>query len=150
MYDRKLVHEVKGLQDLDRESLGESHRKALEIIVFHELIKVDAQHFKTHADVVSESKFVFDTHNVLAIFVVIISESLQDFNLDLSLLMEFLPVFQNLYTNVLLIFVVKTSQNDTESTPSKLLLDFISVLNLVLGFIKKISLLIIKAVIING
>tara|TARA_B110000305_G_C19441611_1_gene642225 strand:+ start:950 stop:1243 length:294 start_codon:yes stop_codon:yes gene_type:complete len=51
---------------------------------------------------------------------------------------------------MLFIFVVEASKNDTKSTSSKLLLNFISVLNLVFGLIKIISLVVIKTMIEDG
>jgi hypothetical protein len=143
-----LKHVVQGLQDLNTKSLGQGYGKSLEIVVFNELIQIDAQHFKSDANMRPESIVVPNSHNVLAVFMVLISKCLQDFDLNFSLLMEFFPVFQNLDGHMLFSLVIKASQNDTKGSPSQLFLDFISVLQLVLGFIKIIRLIIVKSMVI--
>ena len=71
----KWAHIVQCFQDLDRKSFSQSHWKALEIIIFNELIQVYAQHLKTYANMASEGELIFDAHNIFAIFMIIISQS---------------------------------------------------------------------------
>ena len=56
--------------------------------------------------VVPESETVLNDHHVLFVFRVIVSQHLQDLNLDLALLMQFLLVLENLKRNYFLFFVV--------------------------------------------
>jgi hypothetical protein len=120
----------------------------LEVIVFDELIQIDTEHFKSDANVRPKSKVVPDSHNVLAVFMVLISQRLQDFYFNLSLLMELLPVLQNLDGYMLFGFMVKASQHDTKRTPSELLLDFVAVLKLILGLVEVVRLIIVKAMVV--
>ena len=87
MNNRKLKHVIESLKNLNRKSFGESNGKTLEIVVFYKLVKIDAQHFKADADVRPKGKIGGYSHDVLAVFSVFVSESLQYFDLNLALLM---------------------------------------------------------------
>jgi hypothetical protein len=65
--------------------------------------------------------------DILAVFVVLVSESLQYFDLNLALLMQLLPVFEDLYSDMLLDLMIKAPQDDTKGTSTKLLLHLIPV-----------------------
>ena len=147
MHDRELVHVVQSFKDLDREALGERHREALEIIILDELVQVDTQHLEDDAHMASEREAVLDPHYVLAVVHVAIPQGLEDLDLDLSLLMELLPVLQDFEGYMLFSLVVIAAENHSECASSQLLENFISVQDLVLGFIKEVSLIIVKSMV---
>jgi len=55
----------------------------------------------------SESEVAFDSYNVLLVFVVLVPQSFQDFDLNLALLMQLLPILENLDSYSLFILVIK-------------------------------------------
>ena len=55
----------------------------------------------------SESEVAFDSYNVLLVFVVLVPQSFQDFDLDLALFMQLLPILENLDSYSLFILVIK-------------------------------------------
>jgi hypothetical protein len=65
---------LEGYKDLDRESLSECDREALEIIIFDELIKVDAKHLERYENMISESETVPNGHNIPLLLRIIISQ----------------------------------------------------------------------------
>ena len=91
-----------------------------------------------------ESEVAFDSHNVLLVFVVLVPQSFQDFDLDLALLMQLLPVLENLDSYSFFILVIKAFQNHTKCSPAQFLLYLIPILYLILRFIQVISLIIVK------
>lgn len=91
-----------------------------------------------------ESEVAFDSHNVLLVFVVLVPQSFQDFDLDLALLMQLLPVLENLDSYSFFILVIKAFQNHTKCSPAQFLLYLIPILYLILRFIQVISLIVVK------
>ena len=91
-----------------------------------------------------ESEVAFDSHNVLLVFVVLVPQSFQDFDLNLALLMQFLPILENLDSYSFFILVIKAFQNHTKCSPAQFLLYLIPILYLILRFIQVISLIIVK------
>lgn len=91
-----------------------------------------------------ESEVAFDSHNVLLVFVVLVPQSFQNFDLNLALLMQFLPILENLDSHRFFILVIKAFQNHTKCSSSEFLLYLIPILYLVLHFIHIISLIIVK------
>ena len=91
-----------------------------------------------------ESEVAFDSHNVLLVFVVRVPQSFQDFDLNLALLMQLLPILENLDSYSFFILVIKAFQNHTKRSSAEFLLYLISILNLILRFIHVISLIIVK------
>ena len=79
---------------------------------------------------------------------IFVPQCFKDSDFDLALLVQLLPVFEDFKGHVLFHLVIKASDDDTECTLPKFFLYFISVIDLFLGFIKVISLVIIKAMII--
>jgi len=96
VHNRELEHVIKGLQYLNGESFGQSHRKSLEIIIFDELVQVNTQHFEADEHVTAEGERVFYPHNIFGILMVLLLERLQNLDLNFTLLVQFLPVFQYL------------------------------------------------------
>ena len=121
----------------------------MEIVIFYKLVEVDTQHLKANTNMGSEGKVGINPHDVLAVLMVLVSEGLQYFDLDLSLLMQFLPVLENLDGDMFLGLVIKAPKHDTEGTPSQLFLNFIPKENLVLGLIQVIRLIIVEPMIIR-
>ena len=149
VHDRELVHVVQSLQDLDAKPLGQGHREALEVVVLDELVQVDGQHLKRDEHVTPEGEVVFDPDDVLAVLSVMVPQSLQDSNLDFTLLMELLPVLENLKGDSLLVLVVVAPHHDSKSASTQLLLHFVSVVYLVLSLVKVVSLVVVEAVIVD-
>lgn len=92
----------------------------------------------------SESEVAFDSYNVLLVFVVLVPQSFQDFDLNLALFMQLLPILENLDSYSLFILVIKAFQNHTKCSSTQFLLYFIPILNLILCLVHIISLIIIK------
>ena len=97
----------------------------------------------------SECEGVLYADNVLGILLIGVTQRLQDLDFNLSLLVELLPVFQNLKRYDLFAFVIKASNHNAESALAKLLLYFVSVIYLFFWFIQVISLIIVKSVIVD-
>uniref|UniRef100_A0A7S3IIV4 Uncharacterized protein n=1 Tax=Strombidium inclinatum TaxID=197538 RepID=A0A7S3IIV4_9SPIT len=97
----------------------------------------------------AESETVLDPYNILTVFMVAIPQGLQDFDFNLALLVQLLPVLQNLYCDVLLVLVVVASQHHSEGTPAQLLLDFIAIQHVVLGLIEVVGLVVIETVVVD-
>jgi len=91
-----------------------------------------------------ESEVAFDSHNVLLVFVVLVPQSFQDFDLNLALLMQFLPILENLDSYSFFILVIKAFQNHTKCSSTQFLLYFIPILNLILRLVHVISLIVVK------
>jgi hypothetical protein len=91
-----------------------------------------------------ESEVAFDSYNVLLVFVVLVPQSFQDFDLDLALLMQLLPILENLDSYSFFILVIKAFQNHAKCSSTQFLLYFIPILNLILRFIHVISLIVVK------
>jgi hypothetical protein len=132
---------------LDGESLRQGHRKALEIVVLNELVQIDTQHFESNTHMTSKSKVFLNSDNIFAVIVVCISKCLQYFDLNFTLFMKFFPILQDLDGHMLLFFVIKASEYYTKSTPTQFLLNLISILKLILGFVEEVGLIIIKTMI---
>lgn len=66
---------------------------------------------------------------------VLVPEGLQDFDFNLPLLMEFLPVLKDFNCDMLFGLVVKTPEHNSEGSPSQFLLDLITVEYLVLSLV---------------
>lgn len=147
VHDGEGLHVVQCLQDLDGESLRQGHRKALEIVVLNELVQIDTQHFESNTHMTSKSKVFLNSDNIFAVIVVCISECFQYFDLNFTLFMKFFPILQDLDGHMLLFFVIKASEYYTKSTPTQLLLNLISILKLILGFVEEVRLIIIKPMI---
>lgn len=120
---------------MQAETLCQSNRKSLKIIVLDKLVKVDAQHFENDEDMTSENKIFFDTHNIFGIVVVGVPQCFQNLNFNLALLVQFLPILKNLYSTKLFCLMIKASHNNAKSPSSKFFLNFISVSDLVLGIV---------------
>jgi len=95
--------------------------------------------------VASECKVAFDSYNILLVLVVLISQSFENSDFNLALLMKFLPVFEYFNGNCLLILMIKAFQNYTKGTSAEFLLNLIPILYLVLGLIQIVGLVVIKA-----
>lgn len=126
MNDRKLEHVVQCFKNLDGKSFGECNRKSLEIVIFDKLVEINAKHFKTNADMWPEGKVGIDPYDVFTVLMVLISEGLQYFDLNLTLLMELLPVLEDLDGHMLFSLMIKAPEYHTEGSSSKFLLNFIS------------------------
>jgi hypothetical protein len=61
---------------LKTESFCESDRESLEVIVFDKLVEIDTQHFKNDENMTSENKMVFDSDDILGVFMILITKSL--------------------------------------------------------------------------
>lgn len=114
MHDGEHVHVVECFKDLNGKALGEGHREALEVVILDELVQVYRQHFKPNAHMAPKSKIAFDSHNILLVFMIRVPQSFQDLDLNLTLLMQFLPILENLDSNRFFILVIKAFQNDTK------------------------------------
>ena len=97
----------------------------------------------------SESEFVLDPDDVLDIFVVRITESLEYFDLYLSLLVELFPVLKDFDSYRLFRLVVKALNHNAKGTSSEFLLDFISVVDLILSLVEKITRIVIKTKVVR-
>lgn len=73
--------------------------------------------------------------DVFRVVKIAISECFKDFDFNFSLFMEFLPILEDLNRYRLFIHMVIAFQNHSESSSTKLLLDLVSVINLVLWLI---------------
>lgn len=121
----------------------------MEVIILYKLIKINAQHLESNADMRPECEACVDPHDVLAVLVVLIPQSLQDFNFNFTLLMQFLPIFKDLDGDVLLGLVIKASEHHTECTSSEFFLDLIPIENLIFSLIEVVSLIIVKAMVVR-
>ncbi len=121
----------------------------MEIIVLDKLIEVYAEHFEAYANVVAEGKAVPNGDYVPFLIRVIIPQHCQQFYLNLTLLVKFLLVFQDLQSNMLLLRVrmVNTTYNYAKGTSTQLLHYFISIVNLITCIIEVISIFCIKTII---
>ena len=99
----------------------------MEVVVLNELVKVNAKHLESNADMGSECEASINPHDVLTVLMVLIPESLQDFDFNLTLLMEFLPVLKDLNRYMFFGLMVKAPENYSKGSPSELLLDLIPV-----------------------
>ena len=97
----------------------------------------------------SECEGVLYADNVLRILLVGVAQRLQDLDLYLALLVELLPVFQNLKRNDLFAFVIEASNHNAKRALAELLLYFISVIYLFFWFIQVIGLIIVEAMIVD-
>jgi hypothetical protein len=95
----------------------------------------------------AEYKIFLDANDVFCTFVIVVAQRLQDFDFDLSLLVQLLPIFEDLDGHKLLGLVVEALEHDSECSSTEFLLDFISVLDLILGFVEVIGLLIAEAIV---
>jgi len=98
----------------------------------------------------SKCERIFYSHNILCVLMVFISKSLQNFDFNFTLFMQFFPIFQYLQSNYFLALMIKASYNNSKGSLSKFLLDFISIIYLFFSFIKIISLVVIKTMIVNS
>jgi hypothetical protein len=99
--------------------------------------------------VASECEGVLYADNVLRILLVGVAQRLQDLDLYLALLVELLPVFQNLKRYDLFAFVIEASNHNAKRALAELLLYFISVIYLFFWFIQVIGLIIVEAMIVD-
>lgn len=150
MHDGELKHIVESFENLDGEPFGQCHWEPLEIIVLNELVQVDAKHLKAYEYMTSECERVFYPYDVLRILVILVPKRLQNLYLNLTLFMQFLPVFQYLQGNYLFALMVKAPDNDTEGSFAKFLLNLIPVINLFLCFIQIVSLVVVESVVEYG
>ena len=97
----------------------------------------------------SECEGVLYADNVLRILLVGVAQRLQDLDLYLALLVELLPVFQNLKRYDLFAFVIEASNHNAKRALAELLLYFISVIYLFFWFIQVIGLIIVEAMIVD-
>lgn len=65
-----------------------------------------------------KGKIVTYPHDVFAVFLILVSQSLQYLDLNLPLLMQLLPVFEDLYSHILFCLVIKAPQHYTKGTSS--------------------------------
>ena len=72
-----LAHVVQRDQNLDSEPFDETQRKALEVVHLDEVVEVDAEQFKSQAEMLSTNEMVKPFHNIFLIFWVV---SIQSFN----------------------------------------------------------------------
>ena len=91
-----------------------------------------------------ESEVAFDSHDVLLVFVVLVPQCFQDFDLNLALLMQLLPILENLDRYSFFVLVIKAFQNHAKCSSAQFLLYFIPILNLILCLIHIISLIVVK------
>jgi hypothetical protein len=98
---------------------------------------------------ITESKAVPYSHNVSFLFRVVISEHLQQLDLNLSLLVKFLLILQNFegYMLFLRVGMVYTAKDYSEGSSTQLLHYFISVINLVSSIIQVIAIFSVKPII---
>ena len=89
----------------------------MKVVVLDKLIQVNGEHFEADAHVVAEGEAVPDGHHVSLLLRVVISQHLQQLDLNLSLFVKFLLVLQNFECDVLFLRVsmVDTAEDHTES-----------------------------------
>ena len=95
-----------------------------------------------------ESEISVYPYDVFTVLMVLVPQCLQYLDLNLALLVEFLPVLEDLDRNMLFGLVVKAPEDHTKGTSSQFLLYLIPVENLILGFVKIVRLIIVKAMIV--
>ena len=79
-----------------------------------------------------EREMVLDTHDVLLALVVVVTQGLQDAYFNAALLVQLLPVLEDLQGDELLVLVIIAADHDAEGSLTELLLHFISVVDVVL------------------
>ena len=94
-------------------------------------------------------EFLFNSYNILYIFVVAVPECFQNLNFNFTLFMKLLPILKDFNSACFFVFMIITSKHNTKSTSTQFLLNFISIMNIVFLIINEISLIIIKSMIIN-
>ena len=82
-----------------------------------------------------KGKIVTYPHDVFTVFLILVSQSLQYLDLNLALLMQLLPVFEDLNSHIFFGLVIKASQHYTKGTSSELFLNLKPVKYLILGLI---------------
>lgn len=97
-----------------------------------------------------EGEGVLYANDVLTIFMIIISQRLQYFDFNLALLVQLLPVLEDLERHNLFVFVVIAAYDDTECAPSQLLLDLVSAVDLVLAVVEVVGLVVVESVIVDA
>lgn len=64
--------------------------------------------------------------------------------------MELFPVLQDLKRHHFLVLVVITADDDAKGTLAELLLNFISVINLLFSFVEVVGLVVIESMVVNA
>lgn len=131
-------------------ALGERHGEALEVVVLDELVQVDAQHFERYAHVAAEREAVFYAHDVLDVVAVVVAQGLQYFDFNFALLMQLLPVLEDLDGHCFLGLVVYALQHHSERTSPQLLHDLIPVVYLVFSLVDVVCLVVVEAEVVNA
>ena len=98
----------------------------------------------------AEGEVVLDTNDVLRVVSVRFSQGLEDSNLNLALLVELLPVLQDLQSDYLLLLVVVAPNDDTKGSSAQLLLDFVPEVDMILCFVEVVSLVVVEAVVVHA
>ena len=133
---------------MDGKSLGQRNGETLEVVVLNKLVQVDTEHLKSYANMRPESEISVYPYDVFTVLMVLVPQCLQYLDLNLALLVEFLPVLEDLDRNMLFGLVVKAPEDHTKGTSSQFLLYLIPIENLILGFVKIVRLIIVKAMIV--
>lgn len=79
-----------------------------------------------------------------------VTQRLQDLDLDLALLMQFLPVLQDLHCHCLAQLMVEAAYHHAESTLSQFLLHFVTIVYLLFRLIEVVSLVVVEAMVVDG
>ena len=98
---------------------------------------------------VAESKAVSDCHDVSFLVEVVISEHLQQLDLDLSLLVKFLLILQNFKGHMFLLRMgmIYAAKDYSESSSTQFFDYFISVINLISSIIQVIPIFSVKPIV---
>lgn len=79
----------------------------MKIAVFDEFVQVETQQFKCNAQMISKDNVILNSHNVILIVRIVLLEKLQDFNLNLSLMLKLFLVSYDLQCNKLFMLVIE-------------------------------------------
>lgn len=142
--------ELQRLENLDSKPPDQALRHALKVVVFDELVQVDAQAFKGYHQVLSEQDIVFHSDDIVLVVLVMEVQVLQDFEFDASLVLKLLLVPDEFDRHCLLRLVIQTLDGLAKASLSEELQDFISVAEMVLEHHLVIPLCVIEPVVVDA
>ena len=109
MNNLKLLQVLQSIEQLYGESTDEIVIKSIEVVDFQELKQIHWQQLESHAQMLSENNIVLNMDHIHYIFLVVLPEILQYFELNTGLIVVFLLILNNLHRQLPLLFVVNAS-----------------------------------------
>lgn len=119
----------------------------MELVILDELIQVHGEKFKHDVHMAPERKMIFYLHDVFIISFVLISQLLQNFDFNLPLRMQFLPVLQDFHRNLFLQLMIEAAQANAERPSAQAPLHLIPVIEHFASLIQIIAMDVVVAAI---